>query len=215
VSVALNGAAVSTVLAYSSGAFTAVLAWKLFKERLDLLKIAAVVLSLAGCVLVSGAYDPGAWGLNPLGILTGIISGLAFAAYSLLGKSASQRGLPAWSTLLYTFAFATVFLFLYNFLPLRLSAPLNTTNLFWLGAEWRGWAVLFLLAAVPTIGGYGLYMVSLGYLPASVANLIATLEPAITAIWAYFLLSERLTAPQLLGSALITVGVLLLRLRER
>lgn len=74
-----------------------------------------------------------------------------------------------------------------------------------------GWAVLVMLAVGPTLGGYGLYTVSLSYLPASVANLIATLEPVMTALLAYFLLGERFTVPQLMGSALIIAGVILLR----
>jgi drug/metabolite transporter (DMT)-like permease len=215
ISVVFKGAAVSTVLAYSSSAFTAILAWRIFKERLDLLKITAVTLSLAGCVLVSSAYDLSAWGVNPMGIFTGLLSGLAFAGYSLMGKAASQREIQPWTALLYTFAFATPFILAYNLLPLGLPEAVASSNLFWLGGAWAGWLVLLALAAGPTIGGYGLYMVSLGYLPASVANLIATLEPAITALWAYLLLDERLTGPQLVGSALIIAGVAVLRWRER
>ncbi len=41
-SVSLNGAAVSTVLAYCSAGFTALLGWWLLKERLDWAKIVAV-----------------------------------------------------------------------------------------------------------------------------------------------------------------------------
>lgn len=214
ISVALNGAAVSVVLAYSSSAFTAVLAWRLFKERLDGLKIAAVSLSLLGCVLISGAYDPQAWAVNALAIFTGLISGLAFAGYSLMGKASSERAIPPWTALLYTFGFATLFILLYNFIPLNLTSTVSSTNLLWLRGAWAGWGLLFLLAVGPTIGGYGLYTVSLGYLPASVANLIATLEPAMTAAWAYLLLGERLTGPQLFGSGMILLGVILLRWRE-
>ena len=39
ISVALNGAAVATVLAYSSAGFTALLGWWLLKERLDWVKL--------------------------------------------------------------------------------------------------------------------------------------------------------------------------------
>ncbi len=66
-SVSLNGAAVSTVLAYCSAGFTALLGWWFLKERLDWGKWLAVALSLAGCVLVSGALDPAAWRLNLVG----------------------------------------------------------------------------------------------------------------------------------------------------
>jgi drug/metabolite transporter (DMT)-like permease len=74
--------------------------------------------------------------------------------------------------------------------------------------------VLILLGIGPTIGGYGLYTVSLTYLPASVANLVATLEPSMTAVLAYLFLGERLTSPQLFGSALVITGVIILRLNE-
>jgi drug/metabolite transporter (DMT)-like permease len=217
VSVALNGAAVSTVLAYSSAAFTAVLGWRVFGERLGAVKIIAVSLSLLGCVFVSGAYSPAAWGLNPLGIITGLLSGLAFAGYSLMGKAASERRIYPWTTLLYTFGFAACFLLAYNLLQGLLPASIGggaPANLLWLGTAWTGWLVLVALAVGPTVGGYGLYTVSLTYLPASVANLIATLEPAMTASLAYILLGERLSVPQLIGSALIIGGVIVLRLSE-
>ena len=87
-------------------------------------------------------------------------------------------------------------------------------HLLWLGDSTDGWGVLALLAVGPTIGGFGLYTVSLTYLPASVANLIATLEPAMTAILAYFFLGEQLNSPQLAGSGLILAGVVLLRILE-
>jgi drug/metabolite transporter (DMT)-like permease len=214
ISVALNGAAVSTVLAYSSAGFTALLGWRLLGEKLNPTKIFAVSLSLVGCVFVSGAYDPEAWQLNTIGIITGLSSGIAFAAYSLMGRTAAHRHIDPWTTLLYAFAFATVFLLAYNILPLNLPAGLGSTNLLWLGDQWAAWAILILLAIGPTLGGYGLYTVSLAYLPASIANVIATLEPVMTAILAFLLLGERFTGPQFLGSALIIGGVIVLRLSE-
>jgi drug/metabolite transporter (DMT)-like permease len=213
-SVAVNGAAVSTVLAYSSAAFTAILGWRIFGERLGSLKILAVSMSLLGCVFVSGAYSLEAWRLNSLGILTGLLSGIAFAAYSLMGKAASQRQIYPWTTLFYTFGFGALFLLAYNLLPGLLPGAGGAANLFWLGNAWQGWVVLIALALGPTIGGYGLYTVSLSYLPASVANLIATLEPVFTAGLAYLLLGERLSTPQLIGSALIIGGIIVLRLSE-
>jgi drug/metabolite transporter (DMT)-like permease len=83
----------------------------------------------------------------------------------------------------------------------------------WQGSSLAGWAILAFLAVGPTIGGFGLYTVSLTYLPASVASIIATLEPVMTTTLAFFLLGERLTPPQWAGSLLIISGVVLLRLR--
>jgi len=215
-SVALNGAAVATVLAYSSAAFTALLGRWLLNERLDWAKLLAVTLSLGGCVLVSGALDPAVWQTNLMGIVVGALTGLGYAIYSLMGRSASQRGLNPWTTIGYTFAFATVFLLGFNLLPGGLipGAAIRSDDFFALGSTLNGWGVLFLLAAGPTIAGFGLYNVSLSYLPSSVANLIATLEPAFTALIAYVLLGERLNGWQLAGSLMILTGVVFLRIYE-
>jgi len=213
-SVALNGAAISTVLVYCSAGFTALLGWWLLHEQLGWAKLAAVALSLGGCVLVSGALGATAWSDNLGGILTGILSGLAYAAYSLMGRSAAQRGLNPWITLFYTFGFAAIFLLLLNlsFGSLVPGAASQLADLFWLGNAVPGWGILFLLAAGPTVVGFGLYNVSLGYLPSSVANLIVSLEPAFTAAIAYLVLGERLNVEQLGGSLLILSAVVLLRI---
>jgi drug/metabolite transporter (DMT)-like permease len=223
-SVALNGAAVSTVLAYSSAAFTALLGWWFLKEPLHWAKVIAVALSLAGCVLVAGALDPAAWRVNTIGILTGILSGLMWAIYSLMGRSASQRGLNPWTTLLYTFGIAALFLLAFNLAfggpstgsgqALLPGAATRPADLFWLGEAWLGWGILFLLGVGPTLAGFGLYNVALTHLPSSVANLIATSEPVFTAIIAYLFLNERLTWVQISGSVLVLGGVVLLRVYE-
>ena len=214
-SVAYNGAAVATVLAYCSAAFTALLGWWLLKERLDWGKIVAVALSLGGCVLVAGALDPAAWRMNPLGIITGVLSGLGYAGYSLMGRSASQRGLSPWTTEVYAFGFAGILLLIANMVPLGLpGGAVRPADLLWLGSSLPGWGVLFLLAAGPTVAGFGLYNVSLVHLPSSITNLIVTLEPTFTAVIAYLLLGERLTLIQGAGSLLILSAVVFLRLHQ-
>ena len=215
-SVAANGAAVSTVLVYCSAGFTALLGRWLLRERLGWGKLPAVALSLGGCTLVSGALDPAAWRANLLGILTGVLSGLCYAGYSLMGRTASQRGLNPWTTVLATFGFASVYLLAVN-LASRGTVPgaaARPAELLWLGRAWAGWLVLFLLAAGPTVAGFGLYNVSLTYLPSSVANLVVSIEPALTAATAYVLFGERLDATQLAGSAMILAGVVFLRVYE-
>jgi len=214
-SVALNGAAVATVLAYSSAAFTALLACWLLAEPLGKVKILAVSLGILGCIFVSEAYNLQVWRVNPFGILTGLISGVAFAVYSLMGKVTSNRGIHASTTLVYTFGFAAVFLLLANLGVSVGSGKPVAQDLFWLGNMLWGWLVLVILALGPTVGGFGLYTLSLSYLPASVANLIAMLEPVITALLAYLLLGELLTPIQLFGSALIISCLVIIRLHER
>ncbi|HPV08540.1 MAG TPA: EamA family transporter [Aggregatilineales bacterium] len=212
VSVDLNGAAVSTVLAYSSPAITAILAWLLWRESLGWVKIASVLLSLGGCVLVSGAYDLTVWQLNSAGVIVGVASGVLFAVYNICGKESARRGVNSWSALMLTFGVASVFLLIVLHVPLPVVSDFgHGADLLHLGSNWAGWGVLLLLAWGPTLAGYGLYTLSLSSLPASVASLIASLEPALTAALAFVLLGERLTVPQLIGSTMIIFGVVLLQ----
>lgn len=204
-SVALNGAAVGTVLAYSAPAFTALLGRWLFGEALGFRKVAAVGLSVLGCVAVSGAYDPDVWRMHPLGVVVGLLSGVGFAAYTLMGKASSRRGLEAWTVTFWGFAFAVGFLLLLGVLAGQ------ARHMLWLGRSASGWAALAFLAVGPTVGGYGLYTASMKYLPASVANLITTLEPPLTAALAAVLLGERMSGVQLAGGAVILAAVLLVR----
>jgi len=208
-SIGINGAAVSTVLVYSSPAFTAVAARILFGEALTRLRVAAILASLIGCVLVSGAYTAEAWAVNADGILIGVGSGVAFTLYSLAGKSSSRRGVNPWTATVSAFGVATVVFFL-----VVTAGPIFASRgeaLLSLGSAADGWLILFVLAVVPTVAGFGLYTASLGYLPTSTVNLIATLEPALTAVWAFLLLGESFSVAQLAGSLLIFAGVVSLR----
>jgi len=215
-SVALNGAAVATVMVYCSAAFTALLAWWLLKEKLGVWKLLAVVLSLGGCLLVSGALQTANWDANFIGILTGILAGLCYAIYSLFGRSASQRGINSWTTLFYTFAFAGIFLLGFNLLPggILPGAATRAADLLWPQMNAVGWIVLILLAAIPTLLGFGTYNLSLTYLPSSVANLIATSEPVFTTITAYIFFREQLSLVQLIGGLMVVGGVVVIRISE-
>jgi DME family drug/metabolite transporter len=199
-SVDFNGATLAVVLVYTGPAFVAIAAHWLFHETLTPLKILAVALSLVGCVLVTGAYNLAQVRLNPLGLLCGVGVGVGFAFYSIFGKLSTPRYSP-WTATAYSFGFGAFFLLLTQ----------RPAHLVSMGNAPLGWLTLFILAAGPTLIGFALYMVSLGYLPVSVASLIATLEPVFTAILAFFLLGERLNVIQIVGSLLVILGVVSLR----
>ena len=54
----------------------------------------------------------------------------------------------------------------------------------------------------------------MNYLPASITNLLATLEPAMTAIEAYIFLDERMTFLQIIGGLIILSAVLIVQLER-
>ncbi len=221
-SVALNGAAVSTVMVYASPGITALAARLFFKERLSAIRVAAFVGSLIGCVLVAKANDPAQWNLNAAGILIGVLSAFGFAFYSMMGKLTSHRQINSWTATFGAFVVAAIALLPIAAISLAVArsnaAPMDElarSSLLSLGTRLDGWLILFILAVIPTVGGFGLYTASLSYLPAGTANLIATLEPVLTTILAYFLLRESLDSTQLLGGAFIVGSVISLRLEER
>ncbi len=215
-SVVMNGAAVGTILIYSSGAFTVVLGYLLLRERLCMMKFVAVALSLAGCVFVANAHNPSAWQVNTTGIMFGLGSGFLYACYSILGKSAANRGLNPWTTILYTFGLAACFLLLFNLLPFKIfpGTAKHSSELLMLANRWLGWGYLFILAAGPTLVGFGLLNMSLIYLPSSVSNLVLAVEPVFTAIIAYFWLGEGVSLIQVFGAALILLSILVLSREE-
>jgi len=215
ISVANNGAAVATVMVYCSVAYTAVLGWKFLGESMGWMKIAAIALCMGGCALISGALQAATWQVNLLGVVAGLLTGLCYTAYSLMGRVTSERGISPWTTLLYIFAFAGSFLFLINMTGGSVpGSAVHAADLFWLGDSVRGWTVMILLGAIPTVGGYGFYNVSLTLLDASIANIIVSLEPAFTAVFAFLVLGEILTPVQVLGSALLLSGVAAIKLAD-
>lgn len=199
VSINYNGGAVATVLAYCAPVFTVVLARVFLKEAITWRRVLAVILSLSGCILVVRAYSAEVWQINPEGIVFGLGSGLGFAFYSLAGRWSRTRFTNAFTVTTYGFLFAT--------LALRLTQTPETALS--LGTQWSGWGLIALLAVGPTVGGYGLYMLSLRSLEASVASLIASLEPAFTAIMSLIFLGRWLELDQWGGTALVLLAVVL------
>jgi drug/metabolite transporter (DMT)-like permease len=216
ISIAWNGAAVGTVLVYSSTVFTVVLGWFFFRESVTWAKAVAVATALLACIFVAGANHLEGWTIHPLGIISGIFSGVMYALYTLMGKASAQRGLNPWGMMAYIFGFAALFLMVFNgvFISgLAGDAPF-AGDLLWLGGSFSGWGILLLLAAGPTVVGFGLYISSLGFLPAGVVNLVVMSETVFTAVIAYLFLGERFDEGQILGSLLLFAAVIFLRLQD-
>ena len=70
------------------------------------------------------------------------------------------------------------------------------------------WVWIVGLALIPSLGGYALFTLGLRDLPASQVSVIATWEVVTAALLGWLLYGERLTPIQLLGAALVCVGIL-------
>jgi drug/metabolite transporter, DME family len=203
-SIALNGAAVATVLIYTFPAFVTLGARLFFHEPIRRPQIVALALALLGCALVVRAYDPAVLRVSWFGALIGLSTGITHAGYVLFNQRAVQSHSP-WVSLAYTMLFGSLAL-------LALNLIMAPQQIFAVGDTAVPWLVLLALALGPTLGGYALFTAALRYVPGRVASLIAVVESPISALLAALFLGEHMQWPQLLGLALILAAIGLPRL---
>jgi DME family drug/metabolite transporter len=82
-----------------------------------------------------------------------------------------------------------------------------------MGADLAAWALLLMLALFQTIGALYAYTAGLRHLEAGTASILATFEPVVASVLAYFVVGERLEWPQLVGGGLVLLAVVLLQVR--
>ena len=199
-SVFLIGASVSTVIQSNAPIFVTVMAWLIFKEPLTLRKIIAVTLAVAGTVLISGIWGMSTIRIPQLGLVASVSSAIFYGVFSLFGKKLTGDYNP-WTILLYIFGFASLTL-----LPFQIINPSSFPRQFPALAYFAG------LILIATISGFALYTTALSRLQASIAAITATSEIVFAAVYAYFILSERMDLWQILGAVLVVSGIVLVSL---
>ena len=101
-------ASIAVVLLYTSPVFVMILARIFFGEKITGTKLIALVLTVIGCVFVTGVIGEG-YTPPPIAILTGVLTGLAYAMNNILTSMAVRKNDPQTVTL-YTLLFSFIFL---------------------------------------------------------------------------------------------------------
>jgi drug/metabolite transporter, DME family len=194
-SVQRGGAALAAILLYSAPVWVALGAHFVLREQVPFREAAALLLTLAGVVLV--ALFPAAGNAEvqatPAAIAWGLGSGIAYALYFLVGRSLFTHNAPS---RVMAWALATGALVLAPFVQ-------------WGALTWRAWGAIAFLATVATYGAYLCNANGIRYIGPSRASTIATLEPVLAVVAAFFVWGERLSPVGLLGAAAVIGGVLL------
>jgi drug/metabolite transporter (DMT)-like permease len=193
------GAGLATVLGNMQVVIVGVLAWALFRERLSRSSLLAIPVAMFGIVLISGAFEGGAYGDNPaLGAVYGVLTGLAYAGFLLALRWSSDPRRVAGplfeATLASTVVIVPIGLVLGN---LDFTPSLEST------------AWLIVLALSSQVLGWLLISVSLARLPTALTSVLLTLQPLLSVVFAAWLVDERPSPLQLVGAAAILAGLII------
>lgn len=168
------------------------------KELPTRLQLVGVVIGLLGGVLF---FSPGLSAGELLGLAIVAVGLLGNAAYGLLGR-ALARGGRVDTLSLTAIPLALGGLLLFPFVLLIEGVPTFVP---------QAWALVMLLAVINTAVAYVLYNHALKVLAAFEVSVILSINPLVTALWGWFLLSERLQSFQILGMAVVIIGVALVQ----
>jgi drug/metabolite transporter, DME family len=192
----------AAILLYSAPAFVVVLAWLFLREPLNAAKVLGLLLTIAGISLVVGVYDPANLEVSPKILLTGLLSGLTYGLYAVLGRTVTGRLSPP-VILSYALAFGSALLVV---------AALPTLDTL-VGLPLSSYLILLMLSVVHTTLAFALYTFGIGRLGAGRAAIVATIEPVVAGVLGVMLLGEDLTALKALGAGLVISGAILAQVR--
>ena len=166
----------------------------------------ALGLVIGGLVLVSQAWA--GWTLNPLGLLFGLITAAALAAYLILGETGAKRR-DVMSLAFYGFAVATVaWTILAPWWNFPWAVLNETTTLFdGLITGLPVWVLVLVMIGVSVVP-FVLVLMSLQRIGAQRGGILGTTEPIWAALIAFVMLGEVLTPVQSLGGLVVLAGVI-------
>ena len=194
----------AAILLYTSPIWIMLMSMLFFREKLNRVKLIALALAFAGCVLVSGISGEG---ITLVGLLIGLGSGIGYGLYSILGTIALRRYSP-YTVTTYTFLFAAAGSWL-------VCGPADMISKFTAAAD-LPFLLFFccLTALVTAVIPFLSYTLGLRTVEASRAGILATIEPMVATLIGILVFAEPLTLLSGLGILLILAAVVLLNRKQ-
>ena len=169
----------------------------------------ALALALSGLALVAQVWTD--VGLDPLGIAAALGAAVCLATFYLVGKSTVER-LDPMTLSFWMFAFSAVFWAIvqpwWNFDWATLGHHASLLGALD-GIQLPMWLPLVWVILLGTLAPYAMEVVALRHLAPTTTGVIGMVEPVIAAGVAWVWLDEVLSPVQILGGAVVLVGVTL------
>ena len=197
------GVSVSSVLLYISPAFTSILSYFIFKEKISVQKWFALLANIAGCALTvtGGKFSGLQFSLS--GLLFVLGAALCYAFSAIIGRFATARCNPYVAST-YNFAFATLFLLIFTRPWQGMSGKISPLLLL----------VAFGFALIPTAITYLLYFTGLQKIKeTSRVPVLASVETVSATLLGIFVLGEEIGLVNWLGICLVFISILLMNLK--
>lgn len=192
----------AAVLLYTSPIFVMLLSALFFKERITFLKVTALVLAAAGCVLVSGI---GTGNFTLTGFLTGIGSGLAYALYSIFSRFGLKK-YDAVTITAYTFIVAAA-------AAVPFCDPVKASEI--IAGNPASLLLMLGLGTVAAFIPFFCYTKGLETVDTGKAAILVTLEPAVASLLGVLVFRETLSVSGIVGILLVLASVVVLNTEGR
>lgn len=190
----------ATLLLYTFPVLVFVAALASRRERATPRRLGALVLALVGVAAVLLGNAGGA--LDPLGVVLGLGSALAYATYILIGDALD----PDLDRIVLTALVCTGATATYGVVTVVAGGPL-------LNVEPAAYWAAGTLALVSTVVAVGTFFAGMRLVGASTASIVSCVEPVATVLIGVGLYGDRLTAVQLLGGLGVVAAVIVLQLK--
>ncbi|MEO6318446.1 MAG: EamA family transporter [Acidimicrobiales bacterium] len=198
---------IALLLEYLAPVFVAV--WVVFVRREPVRPRiwAALGLCVVGLAVVAQVWS--GLTLDGLGVLAGVGAGLSLAAYYLTGERSLDRRDPL-SLAAWTFGAAAAFWAILeppwsiDWAALQASVALPGP---FDGAQVPLWSLVAWIIVLGTVVPYGFVLVAIKNLGSTRTGLLGMAEPVTSGLVAWVVLSEALTAVQLVGAAIVIAGI--------
>lgn len=191
----------ASIIIANNPIFIALMAAVFFRERLNFLKIAGILISVSGAVTVITRGDPGALLVGDIGWGEVFIFGCvaSWVTYSLLGKRVMADLSPLVSVTYSAMIGAAALM------PAAIAEGMLTAGTYPLEA----WASIVYLGFFGTVLGFVWYYQGIQRIGPVRAGLFINFVPICAVLLSFLMLGEPLTVSLLLGAVLVSSGVYL------